>query len=125
KFTYQIRITNEGNKAGYALEVKDYRPKGLECIPEENEKWKLSEDGKTITTDQLKDTLLEPGDSAIIEVTFKWINGHDNLGVKTNWAEISKDSDDDIDSTPDNFKEGEDDIDKAEVVLSIVTGVGE
>ena len=125
KFTYQIRITNEGNKAGYALEVKDYIPKGLEFIPEDNEKWKLSEDGKTITTDQLKDTLLEPGDSAIIEVTFKWINGHDNLGVKTNWAEISKDSDDDIDSTPDNFKEGEDDIDKAEVVLSIVTGVGE
>lgn len=125
KFTYKIRITNEGNKAGYAYEIKDYIPKGLEFIPEDNEKWKLSEDGKTITTDQLKDTLLEPGDSAIIEVTFKWINGHSNLGVKTNWAEISKDSDDDIDSTPDNFKEGEDDIDKAEVVLSIVTGVGE
>lgn len=124
KFTYQIRITNEGNKAGYAYEIKDYVPKGLEFIPEDNEKWKLSEDGKTITTDQLKDTLLEPGDSAIIEVTFKWINGEDNLGIKTNWAEISKDSDDDIDSTPDNFEKGEDDIDEAEVVLSIVTGVG-
>ena len=125
KFTYQIRITNEGNKAGYAYEIKDYIPEGLEFIPEDNEKWKLSEDGKTITTDQLKDTLLKPGDSAIIEVTFKWINGEDNLGIKTNWAEISEDSDDDIDSTPDNFEKGEDDIDKAEVVLSIVTGIGE
>ena len=124
KFTYQIRITNEGNKPGYALEIKDYIPEGLKFVAEDNKNWVLSEDGKTITTDQLKDTLLQPGDSKIIEVTFRWINGHNNLGVKTNWAEISKDSDDDIDSTPDNFKEGEDDIDKAEVVLSIVTGVG-
>ena len=125
KFTYQIRITNEGNKPGYALEIKDYIPEGLKFVPEDNKNWILSEDGKTITTDELKDTLLNPGDSQVVEVTLRWINGHDNLGVKTNWAEISKDSDDDIDSTPDNFKEGEDDIDKAEVVLSIVTGVGE
>ena len=124
KFTYKIRITNEGNKAGYAYEIKDYIPEGLEFVEEDNKNWKLSEDGKTITTDQLKDTLLEPGESAIVEVTLRWINGQTNLGVKTNWAEISKDSDDDIDSTPDNFEKGEDDIDKAEVVLSIVTGVG-
>ena len=125
KFTYKIRITNEGNKAGYAYEIKDYIPEGLEFVEEDNEDWVLSEDGKTVTTDQLKDTLLEPGESATIEITLRWINGHDNLGVKTNWAEISDDSDDDIDSTPDNFEKGEDDIDDAKVVLSIVTGVGE
>ncbi len=125
KFTYQIRITNEGNKAGYAYEIKDYIPEGLEFVEEDNEGWVLSEDGKTVTTDQLKDTLLEPGESATIEITLRWINGHNNLGVKTNWAEISDDSDDDIDSTPDNFEKDEDDIDDAEVVLSIVTGVGE
>ena len=124
KFTYQIRITNEGNKEGYALEIKDYIPQGLKFVEEDNKNWVLSEDGKTITTDQLKDKLLKPGESAIVDVTLRWINGQDNLGVKTNWAEISKDSDDDIDSTPDNKKEGEDDIDKAEVVLSIVTGIG-
>ena len=125
KFTYQIRITNEGNKAGYALEIKDYIPEGLEFLEEDNKNWVLSKDGKTITTDQLKDKLLQPGESAIIEVTFRWINGQKNLGVKTNWAEISKDSDDDIDSTPDNNKKGEDDIDDASVVLAIVTGIGE
>ena len=123
KFTYQIRITNEGNKAGYAYEIKDYIPEGLEFVEEDNEGWVLSDDGKTVTTTQLSETLLEPGDSAVVEITLRWINGHNNLGIKTNWAEISEDSDDDIDSTPDNFKEGEDDIDDAEVVLSIVTGV--
>ena len=131
KFTYQIRITNEGNMAGYAEEITDYIPEGLEFVEEDNENWVLSEDGKTITTTQLSNTLLEPGESTIIEVTFRWINGHNNLGVKTNWAEISEDSDEDknpvedIDSTPDNFEKGEDDIDDAEVVLSIVTGIGE
>ena len=126
KFTYRIRITNEGNKAGYAYEIKDYIPEGLEFLAEDNnEHWTLSEDGKTVTSDELAETLLEPGESAEIEITLRWINGQNNLGVKTNWAEISEDSDDDIDSTPDNFERGEDDIDDAEVVLSIVTGIGE
>lgn len=125
KFTYQIRITNEGTKAGYAYEIKDYIPEGLEFVEEDNEGWVLSEDGKTVTTDQLKDVLLEPGDSRVVEITLRWINGQTNLGVKQNWAEISEDSDDDIDSTPDNKVEGEDDIDEASVVLSIVTGIGE
>ena len=123
KFTYQIRITNEGNKAGYAYEIKDYIPEGLEFVAEDNEGWVLNEDG-TVTTDQLSDVLLEPGESVTIEITLRWINKSDNLGVKTNWAEISEDSDDDIDSTPDNEVPGEDDIDDASVVLSIVTGVG-
>ena len=126
KFTYRIRVTNEGNKAGYAYEVKDYIPKGLEFKAEDNnEHWSLSEDGKIVTTDELADTLLQPGESAEVEITLRWINGQNNLGVKTNWAEISKDSDDDIDSTPDNYVPGEDDIDDASVVLSIVTGIGE
>ena len=126
KFTYKIRITNEGNKAGYAYEVKDYIPEGLEFKSEDNnEHWKLGEDGKTVTTDELAETLLEPGESAEVEITLRWINGQTNLGLKTNWAEISKDSDDDIDSTPDNYVPGEDDIDDATVVLSIKTGVGE
>ena len=125
KFTYQIRVTNEGNKPGYAYEVKDYIPEGVEFVAEDNnEHWTLSEDGKTVTSDELADTLLQPGESATIEITLRWINGQNNLGVKTNWAEISEDSDDDIDSTPDNNTPGEDDIDNAEVVLSIVTGIG-
>ncbi len=130
KFTYQIRITNEGNMAGYAEEITDYIPEGLEFREEDNENWVLSEDGKTITTTQLNETLLEPGESVIIEVTFRWINGQHNLGLKTNWAEISEDSDEDhnpvedIDSVPDNFEKGEDDIDEASVMLSIVSGIG-
>ena len=125
KFAYKIKITNEGEIEGYATEVADYIPEGLEFIPEDNPLWKLKEKGK-IVTDQLKDTLLKPGESATIDVIFKWTNGENNLGLKRNVAEISADDNkkdaEDIDSTPDNKKEGEDDIDEALVILSIKTG---
>ena len=128
-FKYQIKITNEGEIEGYADEVKDYIPEGLKFVAKDNPKWKASSDGKTVTTDQLKDTLLKPGDSAVVEITLQWINGQNNLGLKQNWAEISKDRNDsntpDIDSTPDNNKKGEDDIDDASVILSVKTGKGE
>ena len=48
------------------------------------------------------------------------------MGVMTNTAEISEDDNDydlpDKDSTPDNQKPGEDDIDDAPVMLSVSTG---
>ena len=129
KFKYQIKVTNEGEIEGYADEIKDYIPEGLKFVAEDNPKWKLSEDGKTVTTDQLNGTLLKPGESAIVEITLQWINGQNNLGLKQNWAEISKDRNEsespDIDSTPDNYKKDEDDIDDASVILSVKTGNGE
>lgn len=125
KYEYGIKITNEGEIAGYAKEVADYIPEGLEFIPEDNPLWTVTEEGKIVTT-QLENTLLQPGESAIINVVFKWKNGKDNMGVKENWAEISKDENDkdaeDIDSIPDNKKPGEDDIDNALVILSPKTG---
>ena len=121
KFKYQIKVTNEGEIAGYAEEVKDYIPSGLKFVKEDNSKWTMLEDGNTVTTDQLKDKLLQPGESAVIEITLQWINGQNNFGLKQNWAEISKDKNDsdspDIDSVPNNKKEGEDDIDDASVLL--------
>ena len=36
KFVYNITVKNEGEIAGYATEIKDYIPEGLEFIPEEN-----------------------------------------------------------------------------------------
>ena len=129
KFKYQIKVTNEGEIAGYAYEIKDYIPEGLEFVEEDNSKWTMLEDGNTVTTDQLKDKLLQPGESAVVEITLQWINGQNNFGLKQNWAEISKDKNDsdspDIDSVPNNKKEGEDDIDDASVLLSVKTGSAE
>ena len=124
KFKYQIRITNEGEIAGYATEISDYIPEGLEFNQADNPLWK-EVDGK-IVTDQLKDTILQPGESATVEVILTWINDEENMGVMINTAEISEDYNEsgtpDIDSTPNNKVEGEDDIDDAPVALTMVTG---
>ena len=125
KFRYKIRVKNEGNIAGYAKELKDYIPNGLKFVPEDNPLWKQI-DEKTITTDQTKDILLQPGDTTEVEVVLTWINDSENFGVMDNWAEISKDYNEygspDIDSTPDNNKHGEDDIDDAPVMIAVQTG---
>ena len=126
KFGYTIKITNEGDIAGYAKEITDYVPEGLKFYEEDNEGWK-DEGNNVISTRLLENTLLQPGESAEVTVILRWINGATNLGLKTNIAEISEDYNDweipDRDSTPDNQVPGEDDIDDASVILSITTGI--
>ena len=128
KFGYTIKITNEGDIAGYAKEITDYVPEGLKFYAEDNEGW-TDEGNNVISTKLLENTLLQPGESAQVTVILRWINGSENLGVKINTAEISEDYNDkhvpDRDSTPDNKVPGEDDIDDAPVLLSIKTGLGE
>ncbi len=125
KFRYKIRVTNEGQIEGYVKEIKDYIPAGLKFVKEDNPDWTEVKEGVVATT-KLENTLLRPGESATVEILLTWINGTDNLGKKVNIAEISKDHNNsntpDIDSTPDNFKPGEDDIDEAPVILSVKTG---
>ena len=125
KFRFKIIVKNEGTIAGYVKEIKDYIPDGLKFLEEDNPLWKKIDD-KTITTDQCKDILLKPGDTTEVEVLLTWINGEDNMGVMDNWAEISEDYNEygspDIDSTPDNNKKDEDDIDDASVMVTVQTG---
>ena len=124
-FIYTIKVTNEGEIAGYAKEIKDRIPEGLEFYEEDNEGWKITENG-IVTTDKLADTLLQPGESATVEIALRWMKNENNLGMKVNTAEISEDENEyntpDIDSTPDNNIDGEDDQDTAPVILSITTG---
>ena len=129
KFEFQIKVTNEGEIAGYATEITDYIPEGLKFVQEDNPDWYEREplNGRErVATQALANTLLQPGESATVSILLTWINDQDNMGLKTNIAEISQDYNDsntpDIDSTPDNFKEGEDDIDDAPVMLTVALG---
>ena len=125
KFKYSIRVYNQGNVEGYVKEITDYIPAGLKFVAEDNPGWK-DEGNNIISTTLLENTLLKPGEYADVEVLLTWINDENNMGLKVNTAEISKDYNEynlpDIDSTPDNKKQGEDDIDDAPVMLSVSTG---
>ena len=127
KYIYTIKITNEGDIEGYAKEITDRIPNGLAFNEEDNTeyKWKVKEGG-IVTTDYLKDKLLRPGESAELKIVLRWVNSRDNMGQKVNVAEITKDENEygvnDIDSTPNNNKDGEDDQDNAIVLLLTNTG---
>ena len=125
KFKYSIRVTNEGDIAGYAKEITDYVPQGLKFEQADNKEWK-DEGNNVISTRALENKLLQPGESAEVEVVLTWINGKDNMGLKVNVAEISEDYNDkdvpDKDSVPDNQIPGEDDQDDAPVLITVSTG---
>ena len=124
KFEYQIRVTNEGQIAGSVEEISDYIPEGLKFVATDNPEWE-EVDGKVVT-DQLAGQIIEPGESKEVTIVLTWINREDNMGLKINVAEISKDYNEygtpDIDSTPNNKVPGEDDIDDAPVMLTVKTG---
>ena len=134
KFTYKIRVTNEGEIEGFATKITDFIPEGLEFREEDNKAYGWVKEGENkVTTRGTETVLLQPGESTEVEIVFTWKNGTNNLGLKTNIAEITEDYNDydtdDIDSTPNNKKdpyekEQEDDDDFALVILSIKTGKG-
>ncbi len=125
KFRYKIRVTNEGDIPGYVKEITDYVPEGLRFDPADNPGW-TDEGNNVISTTLTEDVLLQPGEYTEVEVVLTWINSEDNMGVMTNTAEISEDDNEydlpDKDSTPDNQKDGEDDIDDAPVMITVSTG---
>ena len=127
KFVYKITVENQGEIEGYATEITDYIPDGLEFIKEGNSDWTQGSSEGIVTTNALAKKLLKPGENASVELTLKWKNSESNLGQKVNVAEISSHYNDsateDIDSTPNNKVIGEDDLDMAPVLLSISTGL--
>ena len=58
---YMLRVYNEGEQDGYAAEIKDYLPPYLTFVDGEfNEQygWEVSEDGRTVTTRYLENSLI-------------------------------------------------------------------
>ena len=127
KYVYTLKVTNEGEIPGFATEITDRIPEGMAFYAEDNKNygWVIKEDG-IVTTDYLIKEIIEPGESKEIQITLRWENSESNLGQKVNVAEITGDYNEygakDIDSTPGNNKDGEDDQDNAIAMLSIKTG---
>ena len=125
KFEYQIRVKNESPIAGSVEEITDYIPEGLKFVKEDNPDWKEVSEG-VVTTDKLSGKVLQTEETAEVTIVLTWINKEDNMGLKINTAEISKDYNEfgspDIDSVPGNKVPGEDDIDDAPVMLTVKTG---
>lgn len=122
---YSIEVTNEGDVAGYANEIIDYLPSDLKFSSQLNSSWKQNTNGNLYTT-LLANQVILPGQTKTINLTLTKDMTQDNTGRILNKAEINKHYNermlDDIDSTPGNKDEKEDDMSNADVIISIKTG---
>lgn len=122
---YKIRVTNEGDVAGYAKKIIDYLPEGMKFASELNPDWYQSSNGNVYNA-SLSNTLINPGETKEITLLLTKKMNQDNLGLINNVAEIYESDNDlglkDIDSTAGNKVQNEDDLSNADAMIGIKTG---
>lgn len=122
---YKIKVTNEGGVAGYAKKIVDYIPQDMKFSSELNKEW-YSADNGNIYNSSLANTLIQPGETKEITLLLTKKMNDNNVGIINNIAEIYEASNDlglvDIDSTPANKVQNEDDMSSADAIIGIKTG---
>ena len=122
---YKIVVTNEGSVPGYVNKIVDYVPSDVDFSTDLNPNWYLSDNGN-IYNSSLADQMINPGESKEVTLVVSVKITEDLLGTITNNAEIYESYNDlglqDIDSAIANKMETEDDMGKADVIFSLVTG---
>ncbi len=113
RVTYVLKVKNIGEIEGYATELVDYIPADFKLV--EDGTWKIKED-KAVTT-KLKNTLLKPGESTTIEITFDWKLTEDNIGSRINEGKITK-----YENIYNAKDPTEDNNDKEEMLVQVRTG---
>ena len=122
---YTIQVTNTGDTAGYVQNIVDYVPSDLEFDLELNSDWHQSND--YLYSSSLSNTAILPGQTRNIDLVLVKRVTDSNTGTIINVAELQTTSNTlglrDIDSTPGNNNSSEDDYGKAEIIISIGTGL--
>ncbi len=121
---YKIKVTNAGELEGYVKNIVDYLPKDLTFTSELNKDW--YQEGTKIYNNSLSNQKLAPGESREVTLTVTKNMTEDNTGLINNLAEIQEDYNEagmtDINSTPGNKTQGENDMGSADTIISVKTG---
>ena len=122
---YTMVVTNEGEVAGYASTIVDYIPEGMNFNSSLNSNWYTGNDGNLYST-ALSDREIAPGESVTLTLVLSKTMTNENTGTVSNTAEIATDYNiygiSDMDSTPGNNNQNEDDFARADCILSVATG---
>lgn len=122
---YKITVKNEGEVAGYAKKIIDYMPKDTEFSLQQNSNWYKGNDGN-LYSEILGNVLINPGESKELTLTLTKTMQSGDTSFISNTAEIyetyTEGNYGDIDSTPANNAQGEDDLDKADTIITVKTG---
>lgn len=111
---YKIRVTNEGEVAGYIKKIQDYVSSDFKFSSELNKDWYQS--GTNLYNSSLANVKLEPGQSKEITLILTKQMTENNTGLVNNTVEIVESYNEqglkDSDSTEGNRAKGEDDMDQ-------------
>lgn len=122
---YEIEITNDGDLNGYVTDIIDYLPSELEFSSEMNTEWYLGSDNY-LHYMALEPQAIESGKTQKVKLVLTKTLKSNSTGTIDNIAEIGESTNlegiKDIDSTAGNKQDGEDDIAKASLIVSIKTG---
>jgi uncharacterized repeat protein (TIGR01451 family) len=122
---YTFTVKNEGEIAGYAKKIVDYVPSDMNFNSGMNSDWYTGTDGNLYTS-QLSTIEIQPGETKTFKLVLSRTMTDDNTGTVSNTAEIAEDYNiygvSDIDSTPLNKVQSEDDFSRADSYLAVKTG---
>lgn len=122
---YAINITNDGDIIEYVSDVVDYFPKELTFNSEMNSDWYKESDG-SVHNINLTEEEINPGETKTIKIIATKTLNENGTGTIENMAEIGASSNlenvKDETSKPGNKQDGEDDMSKATLIISIKTG---
>ena len=123
--TYNFKVTNEGDVAGFVNKIVDYLPNDVEVVLNASPGWYIGEDGGLYYTG-LVDKEIEAGESREFQLVVRKSLANGEAVKLTNSAEIVEYTNKlglyDKDSVENNKMETEDDFSKALLVVSISTG---
>lgn len=121
---YKIRISNVGEASGYVRSIVDYKANDLNFSSELNKDWYQKADG--LYNESLANKEIKAGESKELKLTLTKDMTENNVGLINNTAEIEESYNElglsDINSTPGNRVNGENDMGSADVLLGIRTG---
>ena len=121
---YKIRVSNVGEASGYVRRIVDYMPNDLKFSSELNKDWYQTQEG--LYNASLANDIINPGESREVTLTLTKSMTENNVGLINNIAEIDEAYNElgltDINSTPGNRTNGENDMGSADVLLGIRTG---
>lgn len=124
KIDYIIKVKNTGDISGYVKNIVDYMPNDTDFNPNLNNGW--SKKGEYLYNSSLSDEKIDPGQEKEIRLILEKTITELNTGLVSNTAEIveaqSSTGAFDVDSTPNNRKDGEDDLGQADVIIGVNTG---
>ncbi len=122
---YNISVSNIGDVAGYAKKIVDYIPEGMTFNSNLNPDWYTGTDGNLYTS-SLSEIELKPGETRELKLVLTKQMTAENTGVVNNNAEIYEDFNiygiSDVNSTPANKVQNENDMSAADAILTIKTG---